>query len=84
MPDDQIARINRIANAYSVEAYEPGPEKKNSSAHKEVYVTPWKTYAFNTPEQVLAFLGERLDKLKPVNAEKEYADAFKAATKKGK
>ena len=79
---DQIARICRLENGFEVEVYDPPPPPKRdkNGMSVEPYREPWKSYAFGTAKEAMAFLQGRLEKLKSPNS--EYADGFKEATKK--
>jgi len=81
--DDQVAKICRLQNAWEVEIYDKPKEQKSKNGMVS-YQDPWKSYAFATAEEVLKFLGERLDKLKPRNSEMEYEEGFQEATSKAK
>lgn len=79
--DDQIAKICRLENGFEVEVYDPPPPRKPSDKPSmEPYKDPWKSYAFGTAKEAMAFLQGRLEKLKSPNS--EYADGFKEASKK--
>lgn len=78
--NDQIAKICRLENGFEVEIYDPPPPRKADSKYIEPYREPWKSYAFGTAKEAMAFLQGRLEKLKSPNS--EYADGFKEATKK--
>lgn len=80
---DNIARICRLENGFEVEVYDPPPPRKpGSKEYMEPYREPWKSYAFGTAKEAMAFLQGRLEKLKSPNS--EYADGFKEATQKKK
>ena len=79
--DDQIAKICRLENGFEVEVYDPPPPRKTSDkTSMEPYKDPWKSYAFGTAKEAMAFLQGRLEKLKSPNS--VYADGFKEASKK--
>lgn len=76
--DDQIARISKLENGYTVCIVdEEQRDKNNDPKHKGPWQDPWKEYAFSTAEEVLNFLKDRLDKLEPPpDADAEYSTAF--------
>ncbi len=77
---DRVASIEKLANGYTVEVCDDEQREENAKP-KSTWKDPWKSYAFSTAEEVLAFLTAHLDKLKPPpDADVEYADAFKAAS----
>lgn len=78
--DDEIAKICRLENGFEVEVYDPPPRKPLKDGYAEPYRSPWKSYAFGTAKEAMAFLQGRLDKLKSPNS--EFSDGFKEATKK--
>lgn len=86
--DDQVARICRLENAWEVEVYDPPKREpkplKLGEMSEPYYRDPWKSYAFSSAKEVMAFLTDRLEKLKPGNSEQEYATGFKEATKSKK
>jgi hypothetical protein len=79
--DDQVAKICRLQNAWEVEIYDPPKREAKPKNVPEPYRDPWKSYAFKTSKEVMDFLKQRLDTLRPNHAEGEYADGFAEATK---
>lgn len=63
--------IERVANGYEVEVYEPASDKKDS-----LMMDRKKEYVFKTVDEVLSFLTKNLDKALPAD---EYDSAFDAA-----
>lgn len=75
-------RIEVLENGYTVEVRDPDIDAANKKPKSE-WESPWKTYAFSTPEEVKTFVGEHLDKLlPPPDADTEFSSAFNAATAK--
>jgi hypothetical protein len=75
---DDIVRIEKLENGYEVEVCSPKISKANAGA-KAVYQSPWKGYAFTTPEEVVAFLSKVLDKLSPEVEDDEFGSSFDEA-----
>lgn len=80
--NEQVAKVCRLQNAWEVEIYDPPAKKKTSKNIPEPYVDPWKSYAFKTSKEVMAFLQQKLDSLRPGDPEGEYGDGFAEATSK--
>lgn len=74
--DESVARINKLSNGYTVEVCDPAQQEKNKSP-KNSYASPWKTYAFSSPKEVLAFLTKVLANLKP--ADDDMSTSFQRA-----
>jgi hypothetical protein len=89
--DDKVAEICRLSNGWQVEVYDPPSEdkeeKKEAKDSKDApccvpsYKSPWRTLAFSTLDEVLAFLKSQEATLKPRNFDEEYAKSFKATVK---
>lgn len=62
---EQILRIEKLANGYTVEVTDPAIAKKNKNP-KAPYESPWKEYAFSSSKEVKTFVSKVLDKLEPV------------------
>jgi hypothetical protein len=78
---ESVMRIDMLENGYKVEVCDPDIMEANNSPKSE-YESPWKSYAFSTAPEVIAFVTATLEKLKPPpDATTEYASAFKQATK---
>lgn len=74
-----ICRIERLANGYEVELFDPEVDKKNRvSKGNHVYRDPMMGYAFKNVKEVLAFLEKNLDKA--VRSD-EYSSSFGEAIK---
>jgi len=81
MSDDCVLRIEKLENGYEVEIVDPKIQEENAKP-KSSWQDPWKGYAFSTKEEVVAFVTEHLDKLKPKPSDDdEYASAFNQAAK---
>lgn len=79
---DTILRIEKLENGYTVAVCDPKIMMANNKP-KSTYMDPWKEYAFTTAKEVIAYVGEHLDSLKPPpDAETEYSTAFKHANMK--
>jgi hypothetical protein len=77
---DTILRIEKLENGYEVEVCDE-QVMANNQKPKSAYEDPWKGYAFENAEGVVAFIKAHLDKLKPPpGAGDEYDAAFKQAT----
>jgi len=77
---DVILRVEKLANGYECEICDPDIMAANDKP-KAAYKSPWKDYAFTTAAEVIAFITEHLDKLKPPpDADAEYSAAFDSAT----
>lgn len=61
--------IERVANGYEVEVYDPAIKAKKG----ELYTESRKEYVFKTVKEVLAFLTKNLDTALPAE---EYESAF--------
>lgn len=61
--------IERVANGYEVEVYDPAIKEKKG----ELYTDNRKEYVFKTIKEVLAFLTKNLDTALPAE---EYESAF--------
>lgn len=77
---NDLLRIGKLATGYEVELRDPKIVAANEKPHSS-WQDPWKSYAFNTPEEVATFVGAVLGKLAPPSSADEFAAAFKAATK---
>jgi hypothetical protein len=76
MSGDTVARIEKLENGYEVEICDPKVQEANRKPKTE-WKDPWKGYAFTTKEEVITFLTEHLDSLKPPpDADEEYDSAF--------
>ena len=62
---EQVLRIEKLANGYTVEVIDAAVAKKNKNP-KTPYESPWKEYAFSSSKEVKAFVAKVLDKLEPV------------------
>jgi hypothetical protein len=62
---EQILRIEKLANGYTVEVTDPAVAKRNKNS-KLPYESPWKEYAFSSSKEVKTFVSKVLDKLTPV------------------
>ena len=79
---DAVLRIEKMENGYEVEICDPKIMEANAKP-KSAYADPWKSYAFTTAEEAVAFVGKHLDTLKPPpDADAEYSEAFDQATTK--
>lgn len=78
MSDGQIVRIEKLSNGYEVEVCDPGLQAANKNP-KTPYVDPWKSYAYSTKEEVVAFLTKVLDTLSPDDDEDEMGTSFQRA-----
>jgi hypothetical protein len=68
-----------LENGYEVEICDPQAMEANKKP-KSVYESPWKGYAFTTSDEVVNFIKEHLDTLKPPpSAEDDYSSAFDQA-----
>lgn len=76
---DYICRIERLENGYEVELFDPEIDKENSK--NKTYNDPFRGYAFESLDAVIAFLKENLDKARKKD---DYGDAFKSAVKEKK
>jgi hypothetical protein len=80
MMGEYTCRIERLTNGYEVEIKDPAIVKANSKPKKSnepsTYRDPWKSFAFTTVEEVLAFLKKNLDKALP---DDEYSTSFDLA-----
>lgn len=80
MSGDCVVRIEKLENGYEVEICDPKIRAENDKP-KTSWQDPWKGYAFTTKEEVVAFITEHLDSLKPPpDADAEYSKAFKDAS----
>lgn len=82
--DDVLMRIERIANGWIVECYEPSPKPKGKSSTAVGMGSDWAEYAFTDKpgkpaiDEVTSFVKEKLPKLER-NAADEYNKAFDEA-----
>lgn len=82
--DTEVVKICRLSNGWTVDVYDPSPaeekaEKKMAKGDMAMpmpYKDPWRTMAFGTFEEVLAFLAGKGKDLKPRNFDEEYAKSF--------
>lgn len=75
--DDCIVKIEKLDNGYEVEIRDAAQASKNDkSGMNAPYQDPWHCYAFQTVDEVVAFLKANLDKATP---EPSYDDAFEMA-----
>jgi len=80
MSGDTVLRIEKLENGYEVEICDPKVQAANSKP-KTTWQDPWKGYAFTTAGEVVTFITQHLESLKPPpDADTEYGDAFKQAT----
>lgn len=76
---DTIVRIDKLENGFTAEIRDPKIAEKNAKPSAG-YQDPYKSYSFNSKEDLCEFLLEVLDKLAPASEGTEYASAFKKAT----
>ena len=77
---ESVCRIEKLENGYEVSICDPKIQAENDKP-KSNWKDPWKGYAFTTSVEVVAFIAEHLDKLKPPpDADSEYSASFKRAT----
>ena len=82
--DDQVARVCRLSNGWELEIYDPTPKQEKAAAKAEdkgmpiSYGSGWRSFAFTTDKELLAFLTQKLPMLKPSNHDEEYQAAFNA------
>jgi predicted membrane GTPase involved in stress response len=78
---DDIIRIEALENGFEVECLDPKVVEENAKP-KGTYRDPYKGYAFTTADEVVAFVKEKLGKMKPNSKDGGYASAFKEASSK--
>jgi hypothetical protein len=66
--DSDVLRVEKLENGYEVEVCDPDLVKANSKP-KAVYTDPWKSYAFNTSDEVVVFVTKVLGTLEPDNTD---------------
>ena len=71
-------RIGLTGSGFEIEVLDPTIDAANSKA-KSSYKNPWVTYAFTTKDQVLEFVEDALDIVKPRRSDQ--STAFDAAFK---
>lgn len=76
-----VVRIEALENGFEVECLDPKIQEENGKP-KSLYRDPYKSYAFSTSDEVLAFVKDKLSKMKPKSNTSEYASAFKEAASK--
>jgi len=77
---EDVLRVEKLENGYEVEICDPKIMAANQKP-KSSYESPWKGYAFTTAAEVVAFISEHLDSLKPPpDADTEYTEGFKQAS----
>jgi hypothetical protein len=81
MGDGCIVRIEKLTNGYEVEIRDQKEAEKNRKSNSDPkapyrYVDPWKSFAFKTEAEVVAFLGKNLSKASPDN---EFSHSFDVA-----
>lgn len=76
--DGQIVRIEKLSNGYEVEVCDPDQKAKNKNP-KTPYADPWKSYAYSTKEEVIAFLTKVLDTLVPEDEDDSMETNFQRA-----
>lgn len=66
---DEIMRVKKLRNGYEVEVCDPEVRKRNDQPSKNKvlvpYRSPWKSYAFTTEKEAIAFVTKALPKLQP-------------------
>lgn len=87
--ESKVAELCRLSNGWEVEVYDPPAsdakakvESKSTDCCAPVcgdYKSPWRTLAFSTLDEALAFLKSVEAKLKPRNYDDEYAKSFQDA-----
>lgn len=78
---DDIIRIEALENGFEVECLDPKVAEENAKP-KSMYQNPYKGYAFSTADEVVAFVKEKLGKMKPAEKDGGYGKAFKEASAK--
>lgn len=78
---EDVIRIEQLENGFEVECIDPKIQAKNAEP-KSMWQDPYKSYAFSTKEEVIAFVSEKLGKMKPRSPDGGYAAAFKEAASK--
>ena len=83
--DDEVAKVCRVQNGWTVEIFDPSPaeEKADKKAQDKgmfvgSYRSGWRSFAFTTEKELLAFLGKKLPSLNPRNFDEAYQAAFDA------
>ena len=75
-----VLRVEKLENGYEVSICDPKIQEANNKP-KTPWQDPWKEYAFTTSQEVVAFITEHLDSLKPPpDADEEYASEFQRQT----
>lgn len=78
---DDLIKIEALENGFEVECLDPKTAEENSKP-KSMYKNPYKSYAFSTAAEVIAFVTEKLSKIKPKSKMSDYDMAFKEASAK--
>lgn len=78
MYDDQICKIEKASNGFTISVCDP-VTKANNRNSKKPYVDPWKSYVFKSSKEVLKFLSTTLDKLSPADDD-DFGTNFARAT----
>lgn len=88
MMSDSCVRIERFSNGFTVEIKDPAIVKQNNLPYEKrqkqgyEYREPWKSFVFETPDQVIAFLKKNLKKaIVSADDGDEYGTAFDTAVK---
>lgn len=76
--DECLIRVGKTRNGWEVECLDPAISADNQKP-KISWRDPWVTYAFEKKEQLVEFLEEALDIVKPRRSQE--SDAFEAAFK---
>lgn len=78
---DDVIRIEALENGFEVECLDPKIVEENAKA-KSMYRDPYKGYAFSTADEVVAFIKDKLGKMKVKSKDGGYASAFNEAAAK--
>ena len=76
MYNEEICRISKNTNGYTVEVCDPELKKRNKNP-KAPYKSPWKSYVFKDIKQVNTFLSKTIATLTP--PEDDFSTSFDKA-----
>ncbi len=79
--DECVIRIGFTNNGFEVEALDPKIATENAKP-KTSWKDPWVCYSFTTKDQVLEFVEDAMDIVKPIRTQQSttFEAAFKEAT----
>ena len=75
---DCILKVEKLENGFEIEVYDHEIAEKNRKSNG-IYKDPYRSYAFNSTEDVMKFVEKTLKSAKMGSSKDEYSDSFAKA-----